>query len=99
MLDIERGGSLVPDDPFRVFFKHATGIQQGPYPYQERLAAAPIESRLIHVPTGCGKTAAVILARIWRRRPEVDRNNTLRRLAACPARPCEADAEWAGEWI
>ena len=46
----------MPDDLFRAFFKHATGVKEGPYPYQERLAAAPIESRLIHVPTGCGKT-------------------------------------------
>jgi len=71
------------DDSFREFFEHATGIEQGPYPYQEKLAAAPIESRLIHIPTGCGKTAAVILAWLWRRRPKMDRNNTPRRLVYC----------------
>ena len=73
----------MPDDLFRVFFKRATGVQEGPYPYQERLARGPIQSRLIHVPTGCGKTAAVILAWLWRRRPEVDRKNTPRRLVYC----------------
>ena len=42
----------MPDDSFCAFFKDATGIKEGPYPYQEKLAAAPTESRLIHVPTG-----------------------------------------------
>ena len=69
------------DDSFRGFFKHATGIEQEPYPYQERLAEARVESRLIHIPTGCGKTAAVILAWLWRRRS--DPANTPRRLVYC----------------
>jgi hypothetical protein len=43
---------------FGLFFYQATGSQ--PYPYQEKLATEPVQSRLIHVPTGCGKTAAVI---------------------------------------
>jgi len=76
----------VPDNAFRAFFKHATGVQKGPYPYQERLANAPIESRLIHIPTGCGKTAAVILAWLWRRRFHPDssvRASTPRRLVYC----------------
>jgi superfamily II DNA or RNA helicase len=47
---------------FGPFFYQATGSQ--PYPYQEKLATEklatdePVRSRLIHVPTGCGKTAA-----------------------------------------
>jgi CRISPR-associated endonuclease/helicase Cas3 len=63
-------------ESFRDFFERATG--QEPYPYQEKLAALPLESRLIHVPTGCGKTAAVVLAWVWRLR--VDPANTPRRL-------------------
>jgi hypothetical protein len=43
---------------FRAFFKQAMGGEQEPYPYQEKLATEPIDSRLIHVPTGAGKTAA-----------------------------------------
>ncbi len=46
----------MPDDAFRAFFKDPTVVKEGPYPYQEKLAAASIESLLIHVPTGCGKT-------------------------------------------
>ena len=41
---------------FPAFFKQAMGGGQDPYPYQEELATEPIESRLIHVPTGAGKT-------------------------------------------
>ncbi len=52
---------------FRNFFNQATDQAKGPYAYQEKLAAAPIESRLINVPTGCGKTAAAILAWLWQR--------------------------------
>ncbi len=68
------------DDAFRAFFKDAMGKE--PYPYQEKLAAVPIESRLINVPTGCGKTAAAALAWLWRRR--IDPDNTPRRLVYCP---------------
>lgn len=55
---------------FHSFFEAATGKQ--PYPYQAKLAHGPepghpLESCLIHVPTGCGKTAAAILAWLWRR--------------------------------
>jgi hypothetical protein len=50
---------------FGLFFYQATGSQ--PYPYQEKLATEPVQSRLVHVPTGCGKTAAAILRWLWRR--------------------------------
>lgn len=54
-------------DPFISFFQAATrsGSQPAgrtPYDYQRRLAEAPCESRLITIPTGLGKTAAVVLA-------------------------------------
>jgi CRISPR-associated endonuclease/helicase Cas3 len=61
-------------ETFRDFFKQAMGVERDPYPYQQRLAAEPIQSRLIHVPTGAGKTAAGILAWLWRR--QVDPQNT-----------------------
>lgn len=64
---------------FDAFFQRATG--KAPYPYQTFLATAPLESRLISVPTGCGKTAAVILAWLWQRR--MNPNGTPRRLVYC----------------
>jgi hypothetical protein len=65
MLGIEGGDARVADDAFCAFFTHATGVKAGPYPYQKKLAAEPVapgfspapQSRLIHVPTGAGKTA------------------------------------------
>lgn len=65
---------------FEALFENATG-KKTPNPYQTSLATRPIESRLINVPTGCGKTAAVILGWVWRRQ-----NNpmqTPRRLIYC----------------
>jgi len=47
------------------------GGEQGPYPYQERLAFERVESRLIQVPTGAGKSAAAILAWFWWLNPRV----------------------------
>ena len=37
------------------------------YPYQQKLAESPIESRLISVPTGAAKTAAAFRARLYER--------------------------------
>jgi CRISPR-associated endonuclease/helicase Cas3 len=48
---------------FEQFFETATG--HAPYDYQRRLAgdgSRPCESKLVNVPTGLGKTAAVVLA-------------------------------------
>jgi CRISPR-associated endonuclease/helicase Cas3 len=65
---------------FQKFFKAATG--NAPYDYQCRLACGPAakadslaplatgrscESQLISIPTGLGKTAAVVLAWLWNR--------------------------------
>ncbi|MDN5923988.1 MAG: DEAD/DEAH box helicase, partial [Xanthomonadales bacterium] len=50
---------------FEVFFAHATGVLR-PYPYQTRLAMEPWPDAL-HVPTGMGKTAAVVLAWLYKR--------------------------------
>ena len=70
---------------FRNWFHQATG--SSPYHYQTRLATdyeGGLPS-LLHVPTGLGKTAAAVLAWLWRRReapPEV-RAQTPRRLVYC----------------
>lgn len=66
---------------FPEFFRKTTG-KASPYPYQCRLACGPgarleqpetlrggteCRSQLIHIPTGLGKTAAVVLAWLWNR--------------------------------
>jgi hypothetical protein len=47
-----RNSLMSPDTPhsFRDFFKRATALEHGPYPYQERLATEQVESRLTDVP-------------------------------------------------
>lgn len=47
------------------FFDQVTGIARGPFPYQRRLAEVPWPETLI-VPTGFGKTAAVLVAWLWK---------------------------------
>lgn len=53
---------------FKEFFRQATGIKEGPFPYQERLATGEEMPTLVDVSTGAGKTAAVVLAWLWKRR-------------------------------
>ena len=58
---------------FRAFFKAATRdekSQEGhePYPFQVRLALSEELPELIDIPTGLGKTDAVVLGWLWRRR-------------------------------
>jgi hypothetical protein len=48
---------IAQGDQFRAFFKQAT--HDDPYPYQVRLACAPVES-LIHIPAGRGKDRAAL---------------------------------------
>jgi CRISPR-associated endonuclease/helicase Cas3 len=68
---------------FGEFFETATGHK--PYPYQERLATGAELPTIIDVPTGAGKTAAVVLGWLWRRRfaSEDVRKRTPRRLVYC----------------
>jgi len=70
---------------FDDMFKQATGIQEGPLPYQRELATSSRLPALLDVPTGLGKTAAAILAWVWRRRFAEDaiRSRTPRRLVYC----------------
>ncbi|MBD2180603.1 CRISPR-associated helicase Cas3' [Planktothrix sp. FACHB-1355] len=65
------------------WFKEIT--QNPPFPYQERLATASELPILLNVPTGAGKTAAVVLSWLWRRRyaSEEIRKRTPRRLVYC----------------
>lgn len=75
---------ILIEKDFSNFFKTATG--HSPYPYQERLALSDNFPEIIEVPTGLGKTDAVILGWVWRRRFD-PRNNvragTPRRLIFC----------------
>ena len=69
---------------FASFFKHITG--SSPYDYQSRLAGGDegrvCESLLIDIPTGLGKTAAVVLAWLWNR-VHLQREDWPRRLVIC----------------
>ena len=51
---------------FDRFFKTALAGGVGPYPYQARLASESWP-KIIAIPTGMGKTAAVILAWLYKR--------------------------------
>ena len=100
-----------PDYP--AFFKAATGGSYSPYDYQSRLAlgeadsrntGAACHSRLINIPTGLGKTAAVVLAWLWNRVAQPDaaaRNAWPRRLVYClPMRTLvEQTAGEVKKWI
>ncbi len=69
---------------YKNFFKRATGLDNDPYPYQERLATTDSFPELLDIPTGLGKTAAVVLAWLWRRRFDARfKKDTPRRLVYC----------------
>ena len=79
-----------------------------PYHYQRRLAGdtagRPCESQLINIPTGLGKTAAVVLAWLWNRVAHPDaahRDTWPRRLVYClPMRTLvEQTREEALNWL
>lgn len=86
------------ESEYVAFFQHAFKTGAKPYPYQVRLATQPWPDTL-NVPTGLGKTAAVILAWLYKRlRGDAD---TPRRLAYClPLRTLvEQTSENARSWI
>lgn len=68
---------------FEDFFLKATGNPS--YDYQRELAEADPWPDLLEAPTGAGKTEAVVLSWLWRRRFAVSkvRRETPRRLAYC----------------
>lgn len=67
---------------FEELFRKGTGGTCSPFPYQSRLAdpSSPLPS-LMSVPTGCGKTLAVLMAWLHRRRARPE--ETPRRLVYC----------------
>jgi len=72
---------------YEEFFKRAMdGKGRTPYVYQRELAGGdeghPCASLLIDIPTGLGKTAAVVLAWLWNR-VVLQRNDWPRRLVYC----------------
>lgn len=73
---------LSAEQKFIELFKTATGFE--PYPYQVRLAIEP-QPDVLHIPTGLGKTEAVVMAWLWRRRfaDKDTRRKTPRRLVYC----------------
>jgi hypothetical protein len=78
------------EERYREFFRTATSdsnSQKGhdPYPFQTRLATGEKLPELIDIPTGLGKTDAVVLAWLWRRRfaGQERRDATPRRLVYC----------------
>lgn len=72
-----------PSPQFESLFRQA--LSHEPLPYQKRLACAQALPALLDIPTGLGKTAAAVLAWVWRRRfaAEEVRGQTPRRLAYC----------------
>ncbi|GGJ03933.1 hypothetical protein GCM10010885_11450 [Alicyclobacillus cellulosilyticus] len=82
-------------------FQQATGC--APYGYQRRLALEPDWPAIVRVPTGAGKTAAVVLAWLWRAcfAPEDVRRQTPRRLIYClPQRTLVEQTRAAAEqWL
>lgn len=89
-------------DNFTDWFKKATNNE--PYSFQKKLAISDKMPKLVDIPTGCGKTAGIILAWLWRRRfhpnPEV-REVTSRRLVYClPMRVLvEQTKKEADKWL
>jgi CRISPR-associated endonuclease/helicase Cas3 len=84
------------DPDYAGFFRALTGVE--PYPYQRRFAEGPWPE-IVDVPTGLGKTAAVVVAWLYRRLrgdPE-----TPRRLVYClPMRVLvEQTARSAEAWV
>lgn len=67
---------------FTAYFRLATGGAT-PYPYQRRLAEGATLPAVLDIPTGLGKTLAVVLAWHWRRHQPATRATTPRRLVFC----------------
>lgn len=84
---------------FADFFKQATQFETSPYDYQRRLAEEAWPD-VLEIPTGMGKTVAVILAWAYKRR-ELHDPGTPRRLVYClPMRVLvEQTARNAEQWL
>lgn len=88
---------------FDDFFKQATRVEEGPYPFQRKFAEAEDLYQLVDVPTGLGKTAMAILGWLWRRfyASNQIKNTTPRRLVYClPMRVLvEQTRDNATKWV
>jgi CRISPR-associated endonuclease/helicase Cas3 len=93
---------------YEKFFLQATNYL--PYPYQIKLATSSSLPKILDIPTGLGKTAAVTLAWLWRRfvgeqvknrAPKDVRSETPRRLVYClPMRVLvEQTAASCRQWV
>ncbi len=84
----EGRGGFVRVGTYEEWFEGATGFP--PYPFQIRVAEREPFPSFLSLPTGVGKTEAVVLAWLWRRRFSPDSvlsSRTPRRLVYClPAR-------------
>ena len=106
----------MPHPTFNHFFSTACGSDRQPYHYQSRLACGerqkgqpetdwltqpgPCESRLINIPTGLGKTAAVILSWLWNRVIQQDSKWPRRLIYCLPMRTLvEQTRDEAEKWI
>ena len=65
---------------FTAHFQRATAGRHRPFPYQTRLATEPWPA-MLEIPTGLGKTAAIVLAWLYKRR--LGDPDTPRRLVYC----------------
>ncbi|MBN1296408.1 DEAD/DEAH box helicase, partial [bacterium] len=85
---------------FQSFFTSATGYS--PFPWQMQLAETPALPDIIHIPTGLGKTAVIVvwLWKKWMAPPDI-RRMTPRRLVYClPMRTLVRQTEQsAAGWI
>lgn len=87
---------MKPESDYPSFFRSLTSVD--PYPYQRRFTEGPWPE-IVDVPTGLGKTAAVVVAWLYRRlRGDAE---TPRRLAYClPMRTLvEQTARSAAAWV
>ena len=82
---------------FDEMFRRATG--QSAYPYQRRLAETAWPD-LLDVPTGMGKTAAVTMAWLWKRRGRDDSDTPRRMIWCLPMRVLvEQTYREVGRWL
>lgn len=83
---------------YRDFFRQATGLPQ-PFPYQERLVQGAWPD-LVNVPTGLGKTAAVVVAWLYKRHMQNDALTPRRLIYCLPMRVLVEQTQQACEkWL
>ena len=88
---------------FEELFRRAVDRDWRPFPYQVEFSTAAELPSTLRIPTGLGKTAAVVLGWLWRRfdaLPEIRRATPRRLVCWLPMRTLvEQTAACAGAWI